>query len=286
MSSAMNKPPAVNVGASLQTLAAKMHERKPDDVVVSLSATAIEPDPNNPRKTFNKETIEELAESMAAHGQVQPIIVRRNPVGAEKPYQIIAGERRWRAATLKSLPLKAIVRDAYGPDQVALVQFAENHHRENLSPEDAVRAVVIAVRAVGVDKAMEGFKVKKSWISKVVGIHQSSGPTKVALTEGLTGDIDALYRLSLLEQEDEGAANALVEHWRDPSNRKLLRRQVDSATEEVKAKKKKPGGKSKKRKAIVHTVSSASKSGDQVVIVTQRGPLVFDKSLLTAIRKL
>lgn len=99
----------------------------------------LERGPFQPREAFDPEALAELASSIRAQGVVQPIIVRAL---AEGRYQIVAGERRWRAAGLAGLAeVPVLVRDI--PDQSALaLALIENIQRENLSPLEEARALV------------------------------------------------------------------------------------------------------------------------------------------------
>ena len=89
--------------------------------------------PNNPRRTFGEAEIDDLARSMRDHGVIQPIVVRPRSDGAEG-YEIIAGERRWRAAQRAALPsMPAIIRHV--DDRVALeLAIVENVQRADLNP--------------------------------------------------------------------------------------------------------------------------------------------------------
>lgn len=101
----------------------------------------VAPSPNNPRTTFDAAALAELAESLRRHGVLQPILVRTLPARDDSPvrYEIVAGERRWRAAQLADLKrVPAIVVDDEG-DNNRYVALAENLHREDLSAwEEAV----------------------------------------------------------------------------------------------------------------------------------------------------
>lgn len=80
-----------------------------DEGISTLRLTEVEPDEEQPRKVFDESTLSELADSIAEHGVLQPIVVRPSPVGG---YTIVAGERRWRAARLAGLTeIPAIVKD-------------------------------------------------------------------------------------------------------------------------------------------------------------------------------
>ena len=88
-----------------------------DDALVEVALDQIQPNPNQPRKSFESTSLEELAGSIRASGVIQPVIVRRVGDG----YQLIAGERRWRAARLAGLDrVPAIVREATDAESLEL----------------------------------------------------------------------------------------------------------------------------------------------------------------------
>ena len=90
----------------------------------------IMPNANQPRKTFNEEKIGELADSIKEHGIIQPIVVRKR----EKGYEIVAGERRWRAAIKAELSqVPCLVREL-NDEQNMLIAIIENMQREDLNP--------------------------------------------------------------------------------------------------------------------------------------------------------
>ena len=109
----------------------------------------IRPNPDQPRQSFDEATIAALAESITAAGIVQPLIVRPLPGGT---YELIAGERRWRAARAAGLDqVPAVIRDEGEPQrlQTALV---ENMAREDLNPVDEARACATLVEDLGLSK--------------------------------------------------------------------------------------------------------------------------------------
>lgn len=106
--------------------------------IVSLDVLRVDPDPNQPRSEFDETRLEELADSIKAHGVIQPIIVR--PSGTDSRYVIVAGERRWRAAKLAQLDtIPAIVFEPENEDQVLQMQLVENIQREDLNPIDKAK---------------------------------------------------------------------------------------------------------------------------------------------------
>ncbi|MBI4480270.1 MAG: ParB/RepB/Spo0J family partition protein [Acidobacteria bacterium] len=109
----------------------------PGEAVRQIDISAISPNPQQPRQQFHPERLQELADSIKVHGIVQPVVVKRQ---GEK-YLLIAGERRWRAASLAGLPtVPAIVRDV--PDnQVLEITLIENIQREELNPVELAEAL-------------------------------------------------------------------------------------------------------------------------------------------------
>ena len=102
----------------------------------------VQPRKNQPRKSFESESLQALADSIASHGLLQPVAVRESPGGF---YEIIAGERRWRAAKRAGLTeIPAVILDADG-EKAAVMALAENLQREDLNPveeAEGIRALV------------------------------------------------------------------------------------------------------------------------------------------------
>src|SRR5919108_3099959 len=107
-----------------------------------LPVETIHPNPRQPRKRFDGEATSALAESISSQGLVQPVVVRPRAVGG---YELIAGERRWRAAREAGVPtVPAVVRAADDRDTL-LLGLVENVARENLSPVEEARAYAVLV---------------------------------------------------------------------------------------------------------------------------------------------
>ncbi|WP_298141490.1 ParB/RepB/Spo0J family partition protein [uncultured Acinetobacter sp.] len=113
-----------------------------------------------PRRTINEQDLQELAASIEKHGVMQPIVVRPVDGDEQRPYEIIAGERRWRAAQLAGLTeIPAIVRDL--PDQVAIaLALIENIQRQDLNPMD---------QAMALQRFHEEFGLSHQEIAETVG---------------------------------------------------------------------------------------------------------------------
>lgn len=129
--------PLVRSDADTASAGSSAGASSPDSPLKSLSVASIEPLPGNPRKHFDEAALEELAASIAARGVIQPIIVR--PAGKGK-YQLVAGERRWRAAQKARLhDIPALVRELDEREVMALA-LIENLQREDLNPVEEARA--------------------------------------------------------------------------------------------------------------------------------------------------
>ena len=107
-----------------------------DTRIETLPLREIEPDPCQPRKTFDDETLAELSASIAEHGLLQPIAVRPKPSGG---YLIVAGERRWRASRMAGLTEVPVIVKDVTDEQAMELALVENLQREDLDPvEEAV----------------------------------------------------------------------------------------------------------------------------------------------------
>lgn len=115
----------------------------------------IAPNDSQPRKTFNKEKLEELARSIKTHGVIQPIVVRKQ--GSH--YEVVAGERRWRAARIAGLSeVPCIVRELTD-EQNMLVAIIENVQREDLNPIEEAR---------GIRAMIEDYELTQDEVAKAV----------------------------------------------------------------------------------------------------------------------
>ncbi|HIX18704.1 MAG TPA: ParB/RepB/Spo0J family partition protein [Candidatus Gemmiger faecavium] len=125
--------PKGGLGRGLDSLFADLPETSADDAsVTSLPLREIEPDPEQPRKTFDETALAELSQSIAENGLLQPIAVR--PKKAGPGYIIIAGERRWRASRMAGLDEVPVLVKEVTDEQAAALALIENLQREDLDP--------------------------------------------------------------------------------------------------------------------------------------------------------
>lgn len=140
-------------------------QQEGDKVMVSLSL--VEPNRKQPRKSFNEDKLEELADSIKQQGVLIPLMVRHNG----NMFEIIAGERRWRAskkAGLKEIPV--IIRDDLTEEQIFEIQLIENIQREDLNPIE---------EALGYERLIKEFHMKQDEVAEKVS------KSRVAITNSM-----------------------------------------------------------------------------------------------------
>jgi ParB family chromosome partitioning protein len=159
-----------------------------------LPVSAIEPNPYQPRRDFDEDQLKELADSIQASGLLQPIVVRPRAGGR---YELIAGERRWRAVQrLGWAKVPAVVKEV---DDRALLTLAliENLQRDDLSPIDA---------ALGYQRLMQEFTIPQQEVARLVGKDRSTVSNSIRLLR-LPEEVQALVQHRKLS---EGHARALL----------------------------------------------------------------------------
>ncbi len=149
--------------------------------VRTLRLSEIEPNKGQPRKSFDKEAMEQLAESIRVNGILQPLLVRPLATGN---YQIVAGERRWRAAKIAGLSeVPVVIRDDLSEEQVMQVALIENLQRENLNPIE---------EAQGYKELIDTYKMTQDQLSKALGKARSSIANSLGLLSLPNGVRDLL----------------------------------------------------------------------------------------------
>lgn len=171
----------------------------PSEGAVTLPLQKIEPNPLQPRKTFNPEELDSLADSIRMHGIIQPLTVRRLPSGF---YQIIAGERRWRAARLAGLtdvPVVVIEADDKKAMELALI---ENLQRADLTPIEEARGYQQLIGEYGLTQEQVADRVSKSRPAVANAMRLLSLPDEI-LSMVESGKLTAGHARALLSIKDE-----------------------------------------------------------------------------------
>lgn len=134
-----------------------------DDSVATLRISEIEPNKDQPRKNFDNDALKQLADSITEHGVIQPLIVRSLAGGN---YQIVAGERRWRAAKMAGLSeVPVVIRDDITEEQAMQITMIENLQRENLNPIE---------EALGYKELIEKYGITQDKLAQALGKARSS----------------------------------------------------------------------------------------------------------------
>lgn len=145
-----------------------VEEAKSNNEVVELPLSELRPNPYQPRKIFDEEALNELAISIKEHGVFQPIIVKKSIKG----YEIIAGERRYRASKIAGLEtIPAIIRD-FTDDEMMQISLLENLQRENLTAIEEAKAYKSIIEALGLTQDEFAKKIGKSrsYITNMLGL--------------------------------------------------------------------------------------------------------------------
>ncbi|MBE6707815.1 MAG: ParB/RepB/Spo0J family partition protein [Ruminococcaceae bacterium] len=169
--------------------------------VVTLRISDVEPRKDQPRKVFDKEALAQLTDSISVHGVLQPIIVRPAELGM---YEIIAGERRWRAARqagLSEIPVLIMEADELKAAQIAII---ENIQRENLNPFEEAAAYAELIRTHGMSQDEVATKLGKSRPAVSNAIRLLDLPDEVAELIK-SGQLSAGHGRTLLGLKDRSA---------------------------------------------------------------------------------
>jgi len=130
--------------------------------VTEVEVSRIRPNPNQPRKFFDEEALQDLASSIKIHGVIQPLVVNAEDNGN---YMIIAGERRWRASQIAGLNVVPVVIKNYTEKQVKEISLIENLQREDLNPIEAAKAI---------KQLMDEYKLTQETVAERIGKSRSN----------------------------------------------------------------------------------------------------------------
>ncbi len=162
------------LGKGLDSLIAEKLDHKVEKKIIEenvscetlVKLTLIEPGSNQPRKNFNEDSLQELADSIKQYGIIEPLIVQKNG----SMYKIIAGERRWRAARIAGLKEIPVIVKEYSDEEVFEIALIENIQREDLNPIE---------EAIAYRKLIDEFHLKQDDIANRVG------KSRVAVTNSM-----------------------------------------------------------------------------------------------------
>lgn len=223
-----------------------------DDPIYELEIDLLEPNPLQPRGLITPESLSELVESIRSHGILEPLVVAKTPAG----YQIIAGERRWRASKLAGLARVPVVIKETTPQGMLEMAIVENVQRIDLNPLE---------RAQAYKRLMDEFGLTNSEISQRVG----KSPSYISNTIRLLTLPDALKDAVMSGQTTEGHVRALsaleephliVEGYKEVLRRNLSVRGAEDLVRRIRVRQ----GIGPKRTAVVDSMHILSEEVDKV----------------------
>lgn len=200
----------------------QIYETTPRDEIIELNLDEIRPNPHQPRKIFKEDALNELAESIKKNGVFQPIIVKKSIKG----YDLVAGERRFRASKIAGLTtIPAIIRD-FSEEQMIEIALLENLQRENLNVIEEALAYKAMIEKLNITQEELSNKVSKSrsHITNILGLLRlPSDIQKMLINNEIT--MGHARVLSKLENEDK-----MIEYAKKIVEEKLPVRETEEIT--------------------------------------------------------
>lgn len=169
--------------------------------VLELAVSQISPNPHQPRQVMNPDELQDLANSIAEHGLIQPLVVTKG----ENGYQLIAGERRWRASQIAGLTHVPVVIKETTPQQMLELAIVENIQRADLNPLEEAQAYAHLMEEFGLTQEAVAERVGKSRtaVANTLRLLNLPDELKSALAEGKITEGHARALLSLKKQRDQ-----------------------------------------------------------------------------------
>ena len=214
----------------LESVEAKIYESASNEEIIELNLNELRPNPYQPRRVFDDEALKELASSIKEHGVFQPIIVKKSIKG----YDIIAGERRFRARKMAGLEkIPAIIRD-FTDEQMMEIALLENLQREDLSVIEEALAYKSMIEHLNLtqDELSKRVGKSRSHITNILGLLRLPGEVQQMVSDNRI-TMGHARALSKLESRDEiiKLANKIVDE-------NLIVRDVENITSDNSVQKK------------------------------------------------
>ncbi|MDP9902428.1 ParB/RepB/Spo0J family partition protein [Variovorax ginsengisoli] len=244
------------LGQSMTDMFKNVRQAAPTEVLISLIDVT-----DQVRDEFEdaENTLQELAETIKAQGVIQPIYLRTRSAGR---YELVAGERRLRAAKMAGLEKIPCLIRTLTDEQAVDAQFVENIHRKNLTQMEEARQLKKMLNALNGDREALAQKVKKKqpWITQRLNLLDLSPQAQRLVDEKITADVTAINTVRQVERLNPAAAKALVDQAaaaKPGAGGKDLRAKADAAKKQAKVHSK-PGSAPAAGKAGAATPSTAT----------------------------
>lgn len=221
-----------------------------ENSVVYINIHDIKPNENQPRKIFNEEKIQELSSSILEHGIIQPLVVRKHDSG----YEIVAGERRWRAARKAGLKEVPCIIRSFSDEENMLIAIIENMQREDLSPIEEAEGLNQMIKIYGLTQEEVSRSVSKSrpYITNALRLLKLPEEIKLYVSEG---KISAGHARALITVTDPAIQAELA--------KRIIREDLSvRTTEDLVAKLDKPKTRRAKKTKSVETLHVESELKD------------------------
>ena len=225
-------------------------------ILMRLSPARLAPGVHQPRVDFDEEDLAELSESVKRHGVIQPLLVRR---GASGGYEIVAGERRWRAARLAEVDeVPAILVDA-GGDEALELAIVENVQRADLNPMEEAAAYASMMERLGLTQEETASRVGKdrSTVANYVRLLNLPVSVQESVAAGLLSMGHARALLSLRTEEE------MANHARAATQKRLSVRQLETRVRKTLE------GKSEAKETFRQPVPQNGPSGPQALYLRE-----------------
>ena len=277
------EPKKRGLGRGLEALFDESPQVQETEEITEISLDEIRPNPYQPRKTFDNKSLKELSESIKENGVFQPIIIRKSVNG----YEIIAGERRFRASKLaKKKTIPAIIRD-FDEAQMMEVAVLENLQREDLTPLEEAQAYEMLQKNLGLTQAEVSKRLGKSrpYIANYLRLLTLPQKTKRLLQRG---ELSMGQARTLLGLKDKDSIDDLA---RKVVKNGITVRQLESLVAKLNEKEKKPKKKAIKKSAFIRASESqlTDKFGTSVNITERKKgnvPLAIDFASTEALNRI
>lgn len=196
--------------------------------------------------------------------QLQTILVRHNAKGAEKPFLLVSGERRVRAARLEGLAVLAATVVTMTDEEAYDAQLAENIHRKNLTQVEEARRVQQDLERLGsVDAVLAKYNKSRAWLSQITSLLSLPAHTKRLVSEDISADLNLINAVKVVEKHAPERAAELVDQLKQTRGKADARKIVEEARSQVKPKPSKnaAGGAKKAVSVLLDEMGDAVRRG-------------------------
>ena len=225
----------------------------------------------------------ELGDSLAKF-QIQAILLRLMPAGHPKPYRLVAGERRVRAAKLKGLKTLRAKAKEMTDEEASDFQFAENVHRKNLTQIEEAKKIQHDLDALGsVDAVLAKHNKSRPWLSKMLSLLHLPEQAKRLVTEAISADTEVIATVRQVEKVSPAKAKELVDDLKKTRGKQDARAKAQAVRDEVKPKKEGKAAPKGKSGADKGTTVAQPKDTRTIDILAEAGTAVDVSGLLVDI---